>query len=74
MRIYDILCFTVGYVSGCLVTSLYDCYIRSLTADKKAFDEARYQAWKAQVGLAERGDVDEQTIRNIWAAIDDEDK
>ena len=49
-------------------------FLDTISGKRNVYDEANYQAWKAQVGLAERGDVDEQTIRNMWDAIDDEDK
>ena len=70
-----IISILMGVSLGCLLGQLLGKIADIiLDAQKKAFDEARYQAWKAQVGLAERGDVDEQTIRNMWDAMDDEDK
>jgi len=39
-----------------------------------ADNEIRYQEWKKQIGLAARGDIDEQTLRNIYEAMDENDK
>ncbi|MCL1968838.1 MAG: restriction endonuclease subunit S [Bacteroidetes bacterium] len=34
-------------------------------------DDMKYQTWKEQIGLAARGGIDEQTLRNIYEAIDE---
>ena len=34
----------------------------------------KYQDWKTQNGLDVRSDIDEQTIRNIYEAIDEADR
>jgi len=39
-----------------------------------ADDDTKYQTWKTQIGLAARGDIDEQTLRNIYEAIDENDR
>jgi type I restriction enzyme S subunit len=37
-------------------------------------EEAKYQTWKTEIGLAARGGVDEQTLRKIYEAIDENDR
>jgi type I restriction enzyme S subunit len=39
-----------------------------------ADDDTKYQAWKEQIGLAARGNIDEKTLRNIYEAIDEDDR
>ena len=41
---------------------------------KVADDDMKYQIWKTQNGLAARGDIDEHTLRNIYEAIDENDR
>jgi type I restriction enzyme S subunit len=38
------------------------------------FDSAKYQEWKTQIGIAARGDIDEQTLENIYEAMDADDR
>ena len=42
----------------------------------KEFDnsDTKYEIWKTQIGLAARGDISEQTLRNIYEAIDENDR
>jgi len=37
-------------------------------------DDTKYQAWKTKTGLAARGSIDEQTLRNIYEAMDADDR
>jgi len=37
-------------------------------------NDARFQEWKSQIGIAARGDVDEQTLKNIYEAMDADDR
>ena len=39
-----------------------------------ADSDSKYQTWKEQIGLAARGDIDEKTLRNIYEAIDENDR
>ena len=39
-----------------------------------ADNDTKYQIWKTQNGLVARGDIDEQTLRNIYEAIDEDDR
>jgi len=39
-----------------------------------ADSDTKYQTWKEQIGLAARGNIDEQTLRNIYEAIDENDR
>ena len=41
---------------------------------KFANDDAKYQTWNTEIGLAARCDIDEQTLRNIYEAIDENDR
>jgi len=41
---------------------------------KIADNDTKFQTWKEQIGLAARGDIDEQTLRNIYEAIDENDR
>ena len=41
---------------------------------KVADDDMKYQTWKTLNGLAARGDIDEHTLRNIYEAIDENDR
>ncbi|KAA6322752.1 hypothetical protein EZS27_027734 [termite gut metagenome] len=41
---------------------------------KFANNDTKYQTWKTQIGLAARGDIDEQTLHNIYEAIDENDR
>jgi len=38
------------------------------------FDDARYEEWKLEIGVAARGDMDEQTLKNIYEAMDEDDR
>jgi len=38
------------------------------------FDPARFQEWKKQIGIAARGDIDEQTLKNMYEAMDADEK
>lgn len=42
--------------------------------NKFANNDTKYQAWKTQIGLAARGGINEQTLRNIYEAIDENDR
>ena len=37
-------------------------------------NKTTFQTWKTQIGLAARGDIDEQTLHNIYEAIDENDR
>jgi hypothetical protein len=39
-----------------------------------ADDDTDFQTWKEQIGLAARGGIDEKTLRNIYEAIDENDR
>ena len=39
-----------------------------------AGDDAKYKEWKTQAGIAARGGIDEQTLRNIYEAMDTNDR
>jgi len=39
-----------------------------------SFDSARFQEWKSQIGIAARGNVDEQTLKNIYKVMDANDR
>ena len=41
---------------------------------KIADSDTKYQTWKEQIGLAARGNIDEKTLRNIYEAIDENDR
>ena len=38
------------------------------------FDHIRYHEWKSQIEIAARGNVDEQTLKNIYEAMDEDDR
>jgi len=41
---------------------------------KNNFDENKYQSWLAQTKLAARGNMDEQTLRKMFEAMDEDDR
>jgi len=45
-----------------------------LNKSKNNFDENKYQSWLAQTKLAARGNMDEQTLRKMFEAIDENDR